>query len=302
MSLPPIERKTHIDAFGAAMLLVTSALFGVNQALVKLVNAGMEPVFQAGLRSACAIVPLYLFALWRGKKLGFGEGTFWPGVLCGLFFAAEFWLLFNALDHTTVSRAGLLFYTMPVWVALAAHWLLPGEALTRARVLGLVLAVCGIALALSRNDAPATPDALTGDLMALTGSLCWAGIALTARLSRFSKTSPEMQMIYQLIVSAPILLGLAFAGAMDGGALLRGMSPMLWAVFAFQVIVVVAFGFALWFWVLSIYPASKMASFAFLTPLFSVFFGWLIFDEQLTLNLAAALVLVGAGIWLVNRR
>lgn len=302
MSLPTIERKTRIDAFGAAMLLVTSTLFGMNQALVKLVNQGMEPVFQAGLRSACAVIPLLLFALWRGKKLGFGEGTFWPGMLCGLFFAAEFWLLFNALDYTTVSRAGLLFYTMPVWVALAAHWLLPGETLTPARILGLVLAVGGIALALSRNAAPATPNALTGDLMSLAGSLCWAGIALTARLTNFSKTSPEMQMIYQLIVSAPILLGLAFLGAMGGGELFRGMTPILWGVFAFQVIVVVAFGFALWFWVLSIYPASNMASFAFLTPLFSVFFGWLVFNEQLTLNLAAALALVGAGIYLVNRR
>ena len=151
-----MERKTHIDAFGAVMLLITSALFGVNQALVKLVNAGMEPVFQAGLRSACAIVPLLLFALWRGRKLGFGGGTFWPGMLCGTFFAAEFWLLFNALEYTSVSRAGLLFYTMPVWVAVAAHWLIPDDRLTGKKIAGLLLAVAGVALALLRNDAPAT--------------------------------------------------------------------------------------------------------------------------------------------------
>ncbi len=300
--LPTIERKTHIDGFGAAMLLVTSALFGVNQALVKLVNAGMEPVFQAGLRSTLAVVPLLAFALWRGKKIGFGDGTFWPGVLCGVLFAGEFWLLFNALDYTTVSRAGLLFYTMPVWVALSAHWLLPGETLTPRRVVGLLFAVAGISLALLRNDAPATPDALQGDLMALAGSILWAGIALTARLTNFSKTSPEMQMIYQLIVSALILLALAFFGAMGGGELFRGMTLLLWGVFAFQVVVVVAFGFALWFWVLSIYPASNMASFAFLTPLFSVFFGWLIFDEHLTFSFVAALCLVGLGIWLVNQK
>jgi drug/metabolite transporter (DMT)-like permease len=44
-----------------------------------------------------------------------------------------------------------------------------------------------------------------------------------------------------------------------------------------------------------------MASFAFLTPIFSVFFGWLVFNDQLTLSLALALVLVGSGIYLVNR-
>ena len=138
--------------------------------------------------------------------------------------------------------------------------------------------------------------------MALTGSVCWAAIALTARLTNFSKASPEMQMIYQLIVSAFILLGLAFIGTLVGEELFREMTMMLWGVFAFQVIVVVAFGFALWFWVLSIYPASNMASFAFLTPIFSVFFGWLVFNDQLTLSLAMALVLVGSGIYMVNRR
>ncbi|MGB7286954.1 MAG: DMT family transporter [Salaquimonas sp.] len=296
------ERKTHIDQFGAAMLLLTSALFGVNQALVKLVNSGMDPVFQAGLRSLCAIFPLLLFAIWRGKKLGFKEGTLIPGILCGIFFAAEFWLLFNALEYTTVSRSAVLFYTMPVWVSFAAHWLIPGEVLTPKRLAGLLLAVAGVAIALLRNEAPATDQAFIGDLMALTGSFCWAGIALTARLSNFSKTSPEMQMIYQLIVSAPILLGLAFLGTLSGGELFREMTPALWGIFAFQVLVVVAFGFALWFWVLSIYPSSNMASFAFLTPLFSVFFGWLFFNEQLTVTLVVALTLVGAGIYLVNRK
>ena len=65
---------------------------------------------------------------------------------------------------------------------------------------------------------------------------------------------------------------------------------------------VVAVGFTVWFWLLSVYPASGMASYAFLTPLFGVLFGWLMFGEQLTVGLVIALALVGAGIWLVNRK
>jgi len=291
-------RKTSIDGFGAAMLLLTSLLFGMNQMLIKLVNVGMNPIFQAGLRSLFAVLPLILFALWRKKKLSITDGSFWPGILCGLFFAAEFYLLFTALEYTNVGRSAVLFYTMPIWVALAAHWLIPGEVLTGKRIAGLLLAVGGIGLALLRNDHPATPNALIGDLMALTGSFCWAGIVLTTRLTNLSKAAPEMQMIYQLVVSAPILLAIAWFG----GEYFRDMTPFLWSVFAFQVLIVVAFGFALWFWVLSIYPASDMASFSFLTPLFSVFFGWLVFSEVLSWNIVIALALVGTGLYLVNRR
>ena len=300
-----MHRKDHIDALGAALLIAVSANLGLNQALIKLVNAGMSPAFQAGMRSACAILPVVGYMLWRSRKIRLDDGSLVPGIVCGVIFAAEFYLLFGALDRTTVSRSAVLFYTMPVWVALAAHFLIPGDRLTPRRVAGLLLAVAGVAVAMLRPSAgsvtagggPAS-TMLTGDLMALAGATGWAAIVIIARTTKLSKSSPEMQLLYQLVISAPLLILLAWAG----GDTLRAMTPLLWGAFAYQVIGVVAVGFTVWFWLLSVYPASGMASYAFLTPLFGVLFGWLIFGEQLTPSLIIALALVGAGIWLVNRR
>ncbi len=83
---------------------------------------------------------------------------------------------------------------------------------------------------------------------------------------------------------------------------MRNFTPMIAGMFAFQVIGVACIGFLSWFWILSIYPASDMASFGFLAPVFGVIFGGLILGEEITLNIAAALALVGTGIALVNRR
>ncbi|HSF95664.1 MAG TPA: DMT family transporter, partial [Thermohalobaculum sp.] len=255
-------------------------------------------VFQAGLRSAAAFPAILAFALLTRKRLSVSDGSLLPGLLCGCFFAGEFLLLFKAMDYTSVARAVVLFYTMPVWVAVGAHFLIPGETMTRTRALGLVLAVAGIAVALSRNEHPATEFALRGDLMALLGAGFWAAIAFTARLTPLSRSAPEMQLLYQLAVSAVILIAVT---PLFGPAL-RGMTPGLWGVFALQVAMVGCFGFLAWFWVLKHYPASDMASFGFLTPLFAVVFGWLILDEPITPSLALALALVAAGIVLVNRR
>ena len=41
-----MERKDHIDALGVALLIAISANLGLNQALVKLVNAGMDEVYE----------------------------------------------------------------------------------------------------------------------------------------------------------------------------------------------------------------------------------------------------------------
>jgi drug/metabolite transporter (DMT)-like permease len=49
------------------------------------------------------------------------------GVLIGGAFGAEFFFLFVALDQTTLVRASVLFYAMPLWLAVAAHFLFPGE-------------------------------------------------------------------------------------------------------------------------------------------------------------------------------
>ncbi len=286
-----------MDAFGTSIMLGFSALLGFNQAFVKIVNGGLAPVFQSGLRSLCAFLPVLIYALVVKKRLSVTDGSLTPGLISGLLFCGEFCLLFTALDYTTVARASLFFYIMPFWVAIGAHFLIPEERLTRGRVVGLAIALAGVTYALLSISAVGTDDAWIGDLLCIFASMFWAGIALVARTTRLSRSTPEMQLLYQLAVSAVILIAIAPLF----GDLVREVTPTIVAIFAFQVIVVVAIGFVVWFWVLSVYPISNMASFALLTPLFGVLAGWLIFDDQLTLAFVVSLILVGSGIFLINR-
>ena len=293
-----MPRKDRIDALGAVALVGFSAAMGLNQALIKLVNEGMAPIFQAGMRSAVAFPVVMLFAFLMARRLSLKDGSFWPGIFTGLLFSAEFMLLFKSVEFSSVARISILFYTMPMWVALGAHFLIPGERLTRWRVLGLLLAVAGVVLALSDQEIAAREDAWIGDVMALIGAVFWAGIALTARTTKMSNASPEMQLIYQLAVSAPIMIGVAIWT----GDTYREMTYELFGIFLFQSLIVVGVGFLTWFWVLSIYPASNMASFSFLAPIFGVLAAWRILGEDVSILIIGALVLVAIGIVLVNRK
>ena len=293
-----MQKKSGIDALGASVLIAFSALLGLNQVMVKMVNAGMHPIFQAGLRSACAFVLVLLFAWLSRKKLGVSDGSLPAGLLCGLLFGLEFIMLFIALDYTSVARASVLFYTMPFWLAIGAHFFIDGERLTPIRIVGLGLAFLGVLMALSRNLHPETSRALLGDVLCLIASFVWAIIALLARTTKLSRSRPEMQLLYQLGVSGPLLLGLALVQ----GATFRDPTPLIWGMFVFQVVVVVSVGFLSWFWVLSIYPAADMAVYTFLAPVFGVFFGWVILNERIGWNIVVALVLIAAGIVMVNQR
>lgn len=293
----PPQRKQHIDLLGGSLLLGFSVVLGLNQALVKIVNDGFAPVFQSGLRSACAFPLVLLFALVMRRRLAVNDGTLGLGVVNGLLFAGEFCLLFLALDYTTVARVSLFFYIMPVWVALGAHFFVPEEPLHRNKIMGLTLAVLGVGVAFGGDLGDAGELAWFGDLLALIAGMFWAGIALLTRASRLNRCSAEMNLLYQLAVSAILLLAIAPLF----GPTVREVTPTIVWVFASQVVVVVAIGFLMWFWILSIYPVSNMASFGLLAPIFGVLFGWLLFDDPITTTFGVAVALAGAGVVLVNK-
>lgn len=291
-----MDRRDRLDAFGAGALLGVALLLAFNQIIVKLVNEGLQPVFFAGLRSALAVPFVLGWLWWRGRSARLERAHLAPGLLIGAVFAAEFLFLFLALDLTTVSRAAVIFYSMPVWFALMAHFGLPGERITRPRAIGLMLAFAGTAWAiLGRGQGGA--GSLTGDLCALLGAFGWAGTAFVARASRLRGAGPERQLLWMVLVSAPILL----LAAPFFGPLLRDLQPLHLVGLGFQASVVVAGGFIAWLWLLSVYPSATVASFGFLTPVLSVLLGWALLGESLSPSILGALVLVAAGIVLINR-
>ena len=290
-----MNRKDHVDMTGAIALTVFALHLAFNQVVIKVTNGGFGPIFSAGIRSFGAMLVVALWIYFRQKRLTLQRDGIKGETLLGVLFAIEFMCLFSALDFTSVSRISIIFYSMPVWLALAAHFLLPGERLSSLRLLGLVLAMAGVAIAVADRSGDAS---LLGDGLALIGAICWAGIALTVRLSALSKVEPAEQLLWQLMVSAPLLLIAAYVS----GDFLRDPQMIHFAGMAFQIIAVASFGFLAWFWLMSVYPASGVASFSFLSPVFSVLLGWLLLRENVGISIWIALFLVAVGIVLINRK
>lgn len=290
-----MQRKDRMDAVGAAMLVGFALLFALNQVLIKQVNQGLQPVFYAGLRSAGAVVCVWLWMAANRRPMRIEPGTVGPGLLAGAFFSAEFILLFVALDLTTVVRSSIIFYSMPLWLALGANFLLPGERITAQKAVGLAVAFGGVAWAiLNRGDAG--QGSLAGDLCALGAAMGWAGTALVARGSALNRVRPEMQLFWMVLVSAVVLLAISPLF----GPLVRDLRWIHVASLGFQITVIVTAGFILWLWLLTVYPAASVASFSFLTPVFGVALGWLLLGEQVSAATLVAAALVALGILLIN--
>jgi drug/metabolite transporter (DMT)-like permease len=291
-----MERKDRLDLIGVSAMLGFATLFAFNQIVIKITIEGIQPIFSAALRSLIGLVALFIWIKLRGVPIYMTRGQLWGGVLIGFLFTFEFLCLFLALDITTVSRASVIFYTMPIWLGIIAHFLLPGERLSGIRLVGFLIAICGVAWAfLDRSTGEAS---LFGDVLALIAALGWAGIALAVRLTPVSEAPAELQLGCQLAISGVVLLILSPLF----GPLIRDFQMIHGAALMFQSIVMVIFGFLLWFALMKVYPASDIASFSFLSPVLSVFFGWWILGEEIHAQTVGALILVCIGLVLISRR
>lgn len=284
---------------GFWLLLGLSFLFGANNLLIKMGNDGLQPVFFAAMRSAVAAAALAGWMILR--RIRFRFDMWRPGLLIGAAFATEFFFLFIALDNTTVVRASIIFYAMPLWLAGAAHFLFPGEQLTRTRSVGFLMGFAAVVLVMGAQfgDGAAAGGSLMGDLAALLAGMCWAAIVLCARLTSLRAVQPETQLFWQLLVSAPILMALT---PLYGGELVRAFDGFQLTIFLIHTLGAVTAGFVLWFWLLLRYPASSVASFSFVTPALSALLGWLVLGEPVSMLTPVALALLVGGLVLINRR
>jgi drug/metabolite transporter (DMT)-like permease len=280
-----------------ALMLMLCLSWGFNQIAVKLALPDIPPMLQATIRSAAALPVLLLIARLRGVKIFASDGTLGAGLFAGVLFGLEFVLIFRGLLLTSASRAVVFLYTAPFFVALGSYQFL-GERLRASQWGGLGLSFAGVALAIGVPQANVDADVLLGDLMIVGGGALWAATTLIAKGTALRNAAPEKALGYQVALSIPIL---GLAAWISGETITRVPGPLAMSLMAYQAVWVVGLTFLLWFALVQTYSASKLSAFTFVTPLFGVVASYFIMHDTLTLAFGAAVLLVMAGLYLVNK-
>ena len=299
-------RKTQLDPLAVALLLACCMFWGFQQVLVKATVAEVAPVFQAFIRFVLATVAVMAWCLWQGVPLrstAEPQGALRAGLLAGALFAGEFACIYMGLQYTTASRLTVFLYTSPFWVALLLPRFIPGERLQGWQWVGLAAAFVGVGLALGDGlmgpANAAMPHAWWGDLLGMAGGLLWGLTTVTIRSTPLAQVAPAKQLLYQVGVSAALLPVLSLA---LGETWSLQLSVFAWGSLLVQALIGAFVSYLAWMWMLAHYPATKISVFVFLTPVFALMFGALWLGEHVTPGLLVALVLVAAGIVMVNRR
>ena len=280
-------------------MLVLCTLWGVQQVASKVsLEGGFPPITQALLRSVLAGIALVVWMLarrgWRSLGSLVSKGAFWPGLLIAIGFAAEFALLFEGMVRIPASRAVVLLYTAVFFTAAGTHFLVPGERLRWPQIVGFVLAFAGVVSAVGGSG-----GSIVGDLLMLSAAAAWGATTVVVKASRALRmVSAETVLAYQVLGSIPLLWLLALV---KGEATVPDATALAWVLLLYQALVVSFASYLTWFWLISRYPAGRLAAFSFLTPLFGIVAAAAFLGEPITASLLVGFACVGAGLIQINR-
>jgi len=289
------ERKA-LDGLAIAVMLLVTASWGFQQVTVKWIAADVSLVMQAALRSIIATVLILAWARLRGLPLFERDGTFWPGIVAGLLFAAEFVFIYGGLAHTNASRMSVFIYLTPPLSALGLHFFVRSERLTLRQWLGVLVAFAGIVLAFAEGFS-APRSTYIGDLCGVMAAVMWASTIVLIRATRLARITATKTLFYQLAVSAACL---PLASFLMGEKGVINVTGTVVASLAYQCVVVAFVSYLTWFWLLTRYRAAPLSVLSFMTPMFGVLSGVLFLGEPISAAFILAALLVAAGIVLVN--
>lgn len=274
------------------LLLALAVVFvwGTNFVVIRWGLDGLPPFLFATLRFAFSALPWLLFiprptAPWH-KLAAFG-------VLLGV---GQFGLLFLAMQGSISPGLASLVVQTQVFFTIGLSLVLLKERVRGFQVLGLLLALAGLAvIALHLNAAVVT---LLGLGLVLCAAFFWACANLVV------KSLGPVNMLHFMVWSSAFAVPplLAISWFIEGPALMQSAltqaTPLVWASVLWQALGNTLFGYGVWNWLLARHPAATVAPLALLVPVFGMGASALSLGEALPAWKlgAAALVLGGLAV------
>jgi drug/metabolite transporter (DMT)-like permease len=263
----------------------------------RFVIADTDPFTLGVMRYGLAVICLFP-VLVSGRHWRIERRDLVAIALLGVLFFSVFPVLFAAgLARTTSARGALALSTMPL-LTMAVAAMLRVEPLTVNKLAGVLLAVTGVAIALSGGLAGAPPEAWQGDLLMVGAALCGALFAVLSR--RYFLRYPTITVTFYAMTIGT--LGLLLVGLGSGVTRVPDLTLLGWSVVAFLGVFGGAIGLLLWNWGLKNATPTRVAVTVTANPVAAIAFGTLLLGEPFTLRLLFGLLAVGGGVVLASWR
>ena len=290
-----VPNNQELPFLAAVFTSLLCILFGANAVAIKISLSGLGPFTTAGLRFSIAAFAICLWAKITRRSFGIKKGQIYQLLILSIFFFIQFVLLYLGFNRTSASRGTLLINLQPFFILFLAHFFIPGDRITKRKILGLSMGFAGMILFFLGKKG-VTTDVQVGDFMILITAFLWA-CSMIYRKRIIHTFKPLHITLYPIIFSVPFFF---LAGFIWDDQMVAYMNLEVLISLLYQGLITASFGFVAWNYLLQNYSTVSLHSFIFIMPIAGVLLGGLILGEPITSNLLLALLLIVLGIVVVN--
>jgi drug/metabolite transporter (DMT)-like permease len=290
------DRRSYLLAYGAFALL--ALIWGCSFLLIKIGVDAMPPTVVVLGRVASGTLGLVLmFALRRRNPLGGvrsrGIGYAYMAVTSSVIpFIAISW----GEQYVATGITSILNATTPLWTAIFAWWVTPGERPSRLNYAGVAIGFLGTGLLVAPQLAGPLRAGALGTLAILLASISYAAAALGQR--RLLRNVDPMESSFWQLAIATVVMAVIAAPA------LPATHPTLPAVAAVLVLGFLgsSIAYVLYYFILDSLGATRGSSVTFVIPIVAVLLGTTLLAEPLTLGSVSGMAVILFGIVLTSLR
>ena len=259
---------------------------------------GFGKLLFAGLRFTLAGLMTLAVSIMLQKKLVVPQKKHWGGIaLLGLVqTTCQYIFFYLGLANTSGVKGSILYALATFFVVIFAHFLFPDDRMTLQKIIGCCIGFAGVFLITFEGGGLGGGFAFTGEGFIMLSTLSSALGSIISR-SVTQGQDPVAVTGYQLTGGGLVLILIGLLGRGTFGAVtVQGVLLLLYMAF------LSAAAFSVWTMLLKYNPASRIAIYNFLIPIFGTTFSVMFLGESIfNMRSLAALALACAGIYIVNK-
>lgn len=271
-------------------LLLLSALWGGSFLFIRIAAPVLGPVVLIELRVLVAGVALLLYALVTRSQLDLRARWRHYLVIGIINSAVPFTLIATAELHLTAGLAAILNATSPLFGAVvAALWI--KEALTKQKVIGLLLGLLGVGVLVGWSPFPFSETLAVSVAASLAAAACYGIASVYTRVSVRGASSTAVATCSQ-VGAALVLLPFTFIAPLE-----HTPTPIVVLAVTALALLCTAVAYLLYFWLIEHAGPTRALTVTFLAPVFGVFWGVVLLREPVSLStlLGFGIILAGTG-------
>jgi O-acetylserine/cysteine efflux transporter len=273
------------------LILSLCIIWGFNFVVMKLGNGAFPPVLFAAYRFLVGAIVLFGVAWFKKVVLPNKRDLKWF-IICGILQTTYFNLAIQiSLNYISAGLTAVLTYSMPLFLSVMAHFLIPGERLTARKIIGIASGTMGLFLALNIHFG----GGIWAAILALTSGLSWA--ISNVIIKRKLQNCNTIQFTTWQMAAGTVGLFL-YSLCFENGQSHWGIMPIIYVLFAG--IFPSALAFLLWSYILSKTEASKASMSLLLVPIIGAISGFFFLGQVLSPITVIGIGFVLLGIWFVN--